>query len=104
MIEIRELVVCPVDGCDWQLDLPDMPSRMESVREAARVTASLDDAVRKHVLTSAQATEEVIREHLETHDVIDFVRTIHRLRQQAEGDRDSRSPGFFASAPGDGRS
>lgn len=68
---------CIVDGCGWHhdeptgLDAPQWPAGAQSVEEAAH-RAAIERAI---------GQEPVFRAHLESHDVIDFARTIRRLRR-----------------------
>jgi hypothetical protein len=77
----RSLLTCPVDGCEWELDhgIMDKPGRyvMPINPTPEDVTASINAAATKR----AELVEASVREHAESHDVLDFLRTINRLQQ-----------------------
>lgn len=67
---------CIVDGCDWHYDEPPLADGRIAVNLAAYGrAASLADA-----LANRQATETALRTHLESHDSIEWARTVNRLQ------------------------
>lgn len=76
------LQLCPVDGCDWEFDPLLLPPPRIELPADTRLADVLDTAITASAVESARATEKILRDHLETHDVVDFVRTIHRLQQE----------------------
>lgn len=82
MMAPREFVLCPVDGCEWQLERTEPAQPPLLPLPGSLVTQAL--------LAEAARLEQTLRVHLESHDVVDFVRTINRLTQQV--DRMERQP------------
>lgn len=81
-------LVCDVDGCDWRLNT-DQPGGARWVF-CGPTRADFEDAVRRYTLAHAEEVERTLRGHLEQHDVVDFMRTIKRLKTelaQQSGDR-----------------
>jgi len=70
------LDTCPVDGCDWRLRESDVQFGPE--RGAG---PTLEDAINAVAAGRAKARDAAIRAHLESHDVLDYLRTIRRLEQ-----------------------
>jgi hypothetical protein len=70
-------VVCPLEGCEWKL-------RTDETRTSFRIdiTNGVDAGIQDLVRREAQAREHAIREHLDDHDPLDFLRTIAALRQR----------------------
>lgn len=68
---------CPVDGCDWRLRESDVEFGPQ--RGAG---PTLEDAINAMAAGRAKAIDDHLRAHLESHDVLDFVRTIRRLEQE----------------------
>lgn len=74
-------LVCPLEECDWKLrtDLGALPVRyVVADLTPEGISAAISQVARKR----AEMTEEVIRQHLGTHDPIDYLRTIVTLRQR----------------------
>lgn len=83
---------CPVDGCPWT----SAPRNVDAVVEVQLLPLSLegplhqyprtlvDAAVRDVLFKEVEEVEREVRDHLESHDVVDFVRTIQRLREDLE--------------------
>lgn len=91
------LYLCPVDGCTWQLDELALPPTRIVVG-----AVSLDEALTASARVSAQATEAMLREHMDTHDVFDFLRTIQRLNQDLyQGQSGIRPHVYEAQSEGD---
>lgn len=81
-------VLCEVDGCDWRLNTDQQGEARWVFLGPTR--EDFDDAARRYTLTHAAKVERLLREHLESHDVVDFMRTIKRLetdlaRQESAG-------------------
>lgn len=80
--------MCPVDGCAWKLSMDQSFGRIAiDDLSPEGITAGIS----RHAMERARETERVLREHLESHDVLDFLRTIKRLEndlaQQGSGIR-----------------
>lgn len=62
---------------------------IEPVTLSIRSGEEVGDAINREVRRRVLAREAVMREHAETHDVVDFVQTIARLRRRlaCAGDR-----------------
>lgn len=73
-------LVCDVDGCDWRLNT-DQPGGARWVFYGP-TREDFDDAVHRYTLVHAEEVERTLREHLESHDVVDFMRTIKRLKTE----------------------
>lgn len=72
---------CPVDNCDWYLDSPPVDPRITG-STLADVFGFGTFAV--HAVNSrAQEVEREIAKHLAGHEVIEWVRTVERLRTAA---------------------
>jgi hypothetical protein len=71
----RSFLTCPVDGCEWRLSMAEVELR-------TMVTGFTLDRETMEIVARKQAetTEGVIRQHAESHDVLDYLRTIQRLR------------------------
>lgn len=87
--------LCPVDDCDWyHYEPPDqMPGSMDDVVElinqhgdptVTSVDQAIQSTVENLVLGKARKVEAVLLEHLSTHKVGDWLRTINRLRELVE--------------------
>lgn len=74
-------IVCPLEECDWKLrtDVDPTPARYVVTEWTAEGISAAVSAVAHQ---RAQATEHTIREHLDDHDPLDFLRTIAALRQR----------------------
>lgn len=70
---------CVVDGCDWTLGDPgyDLPDGLVGRLPGLTLIETVARA-------RGRATEAALRVHLETHDVVAFVETIVRLREEVE--------------------
>lgn len=69
---------CPVDGCGWKLGM-DQPASHRRYFFKDLTPQGVSEGISAAATASAKETERVLRDHLESHDVLDFVRTIHRL-------------------------
>lgn len=79
MIEIP-VCTCFVDGCAWRLSHADVELKIPfSLKWKAGET--LDQALNENSRKWHARVEEMIRGHLETHDVMEWARTVTRLRQ-----------------------
>lgn len=74
---------CPVDGCGWHHDgdWANMPPRL-LVRQELSPGETLDLVLTQAAREAAAAVDAVLREHLESHDVVDWLRTVQRLRME----------------------
>lgn len=74
---------CPADGCDWQLSQLDYERNRPPFR--AKLTIDADGVPQLDmtaiVEANAKHVDRMLREHLETHDVFDWVKTVQRLNQ-----------------------
>lgn len=75
---------CPADGCDWKATTEDIDRTQPPIR--ARLTYREDGPP---IIDSSEWQSECaarldrfLREHLETHDVFDWVRTVRNRDQQ----------------------
>lgn len=87
------LYLCPVDGCAWQLDELSLPPTRIAIGP------DLDAALTANAKASTQAMEATLREHMETHDVVDFLRTIQRLNQDLAQGHSGIRPHVYRSQP-----
>lgn len=74
-------LVCPLEQCDWKLRVDDSVSPVRYVvREwtPEGISAAVNEVAQKR----AQDQEDAIRQHLATHDPLDYLRTIASLRQR----------------------
>lgn len=75
-------LTCPVTGCRWTHDDPGPVTNISAVMHAAPEEAA------KMPLTSHWVNlDQVIRDHLGTHSLEDWVRELARLRDEAAGYR-----------------
>ncbi len=79
----RILVLCPVDGCDHDLaaDIEATPNAPLHVRSDLPFSEAITEATNQASRENGKAHEAKLREHLETHDVMDWMRTVRRLEQ-----------------------
>lgn len=79
----NELYPCPVDGCDWALKHEDMPSSVGWIPtfEDGATLATINEAINAGVRRNSEAIDGKLRAHFESHDVLDWVRTVQRLNQ-----------------------
>jgi hypothetical protein len=81
---------CAVDGCGWMADT-DEPSATRTVARFTSPADTIDDAISRASRDRAAELEVILREHAESHDVLDYLRTIQRLNadlaQQGSGIR-----------------
>ncbi len=77
----RWVYTCPVDDCPWEYDRATVQRRAPT-QGAPRTYTSAREAIAAWARAINAVDDAVAREHLESHDVIDFVRTIARLRDQ----------------------
>ncbi len=73
-----EVVHCPVTGCQWDHVRVD-PNQF---RHLIRLAPDVGIDVRPAMTAATQADDDACRDHLDTHPVEDFVRTINDLRVQ----------------------
>lgn len=76
MIEPEEIVLCVVNGCTWRYTLPSVNYNAPLVMSSLALHAVL--------VAEANQAEADLREHLESHDVVDFARTIRQLRSRVD--------------------
>jgi hypothetical protein len=78
---------CPLDGCGWTLDLATVPpsTGMSVMPVGASPEDQLSVALKDAAVNLAKAVEAALRAHFDTHDVVDFLRTIQRLRDELAG-------------------
>lgn len=88
------VILCPLDDCDWMLVEP--PPTSMSVAEVIEVLGHADpsactvdeavtSAVANKLMAETRHRERVLTEHFESHDLLDFLRTIHALRKLLDG-------------------
>lgn len=74
---------CPIGSCEWTRDDPG-PDPSEGTGET--IGQAAENAVRAYLLRA----ESAIREHLETHPLLEWAQEVMRLRDQAwRADRDA---------------
>lgn len=82
---------CPIESCTWHLDEPapvwDLPEFVEPDTEAlARYGGDyLQATVFATVRAECMATEEVLRAHLETHALVEWVQEVTHLQRLPAG-------------------
>lgn len=74
-------IVCPLEECDWKLRTDEGPSSVRYV-VTDLTPEGVSNAVSQAAHKRAQVQEQAIREHLDDHDLLDFLRTIAALRQR----------------------
>lgn len=86
-----DLPLCPVDGCPqphfedvWRAVNTPGPITVPAPAHGAPGRDAVTAAITAAAVARGRAIENILRAHLETHDVLDFVRTIHRLRCESE--------------------
>lgn len=67
-------LLCPVDDCGWSYD--DHPRDLETLVDNLGL-----DVLRTHAILTRR--ENALRAHLESHDVLDWARTVGRLQEEA---------------------
>jgi hypothetical protein len=84
-----ERLHCPIGSCAWtyEREFPPqtthtLPAGQSPLHDGLATTLqeALADAVYATLLADALETEGVVRAHLETHDLLDWVREVMRLR------------------------
>jgi hypothetical protein len=81
--QLRTEVSCPIEGCLWRhLETPAGPAV-----DGIATLESFYEAIGRSLLGQARDTEAHVRAHLDTHSVLDFVRTISALRGQLAAHR-----------------
>lgn len=71
---------CPVDNCLWSYNTDSGGPTRYVVEEFT--PDGIDTAISKLAMARAAATDTAIREHLNSHELIDYVITINRLRDK----------------------
>ena len=93
-------LTCPVDGCDWRLSMAEVELRTAPTSFTVD-TRSLEIVARKQ----AETIEGIIRQHAESHDVLDYLRTVQRLKmdlaQEGSGIRPHVYENYRREASGD---
>lgn len=110
---------CPVDGCDWTYQMKDLPPPVPLVfpyplaaaavcgqamnaaaaeEQRKMVSAAIGASAQKH----SALVEGALREHLESHDVQDFVRTIDQLKCDLYQQHSGIRPHTYRPAAPDG--
>lgn len=69
---------CIVDNCDWTYTEPDPVQHLDGRGR------TIEDMVTRAMHAHAGTVEAAVREHLENHDIADWVRTVSRLRGMEE--------------------
>jgi hypothetical protein len=77
---------CPVDGCDWHYDgdPSNTPPHRQTQQELSPKETTRDIMLTQAAREVAVAVDAALREHLESHDVVDWLRTIRRLKMKAQ--------------------
>lgn len=75
-----EVFSCPVLDCSWTATTADVMAAENTVTKASG--PSIDEAISAISVARAKAVDAFLRRHLETHDVVDYLRTIRDLEQQ----------------------
>lgn len=80
---------CPVDGCDWSLDIDSLDMQHAVIARVRRDWFTVDGLltrpgaietfVGETVQARAKVIDEMLRAHLGTHDVLDWLKTVRRL-------------------------
>lgn len=80
-------VACPLEQCDWTLRTDDLGTASYVVPDLT--SDGVAAVANRMVRAQAQAQEEAIRDHLQGHDPLDYLRTIADLRARlGDGTRD----------------
>lgn len=79
----RFLAPCPADGCDVDLAVIIKDAAADPIRIRIGESQSLSEAIAESASENAKARDAAIRAHLETHDVLDWLKTVRRLEQEA---------------------
>jgi hypothetical protein len=66
--------LCPVDDCAWQLDVPDPKCNTSGSVDWTQSTVKLSMSG-----VDPQEVEQRLRLHFESHDVVDWAKTVQRL-------------------------
>lgn len=69
------LQLCPVEGCEWTFNPLVLPAPRFLLADTGELVSQTTDE-------EAEVTKKTVRDHLESHDVFDFWRTIQDLRQE----------------------
>lgn len=89
---------CPVDGCDWKLN-QDQSSKAERYEVRDLTPEGINEGISKVANARAKEMEAVLRDHLDSHDVLDFLRTIQRLNQDLAQFNSGIRPHVYRSQP-----
>lgn len=76
-----EMFTCPVGDCTWRKTVMEVELAVMNVPIKGS-GPTLSDAIGAALVGRAKATDKILRDHLESHDVIDFLRTIRDFEQQ----------------------
>lgn len=68
---------CPVDDCEWKLNTDQSGGFRIQIKTPT--PEGINEGISVAAMERGKEIERVLREHLESHDVLDFLRTIHRL-------------------------
>jgi hypothetical protein len=81
----RAVVQCPVDTCTWETDADPCAGQPVKYVIDTNGPGDLSDAVSRAVdkvaIERASVLEATLRQHFESHDVLDWIRTIRTLEQ-----------------------
>lgn len=69
---------CPLTGCDWFHDSPDVPSGRWPWK------GSIEATVHAVATERVTANEQIIAAHFETHPIVEWARDLQRERERAD--------------------
>jgi hypothetical protein len=72
----QTIVSCPIRSCTWTSNFTQTPANPVTVAPTTDIYAILHAVLANH--------EAVIREHLETHTLLEWVQEVTRLREELE--------------------
>jgi hypothetical protein len=71
-------ILCPISGCDWHHDSPDVPPGPWPWK------GSIEDTVAALLMDRAVAVNRICREHFETHTLIEWLTDLQHERARAD--------------------
>jgi hypothetical protein len=76
--------LCPLPGCGWHHDEPDLAAedalRFTPAPSASTPSESIASMVEQSLLGRAARVEAAIKQHVETHSVLEWMREVDRLQ------------------------
>lgn len=88
---------CPVDGCEWLLNTDQSGGLRIKIDDLS--PGGINAGISASAMERGREIERVLREHLESHDVLDFLRTIRRLSNDIAQQDSGIRPHVYRPAP-----